>query len=94
MANDNGRKVITYLFAPRDTRFFIKDYVKRLEAGDSKETSKKDPEKRIQELIDYSKKYVKDQISKELSSFFYNGPTGILMPVVLNKLGKLLLTCD
>ena len=41
--NENGRKVLTYLISPRDKRFFIADYIKLLESGDTSETSKKEP---------------------------------------------------
>ena len=75
--NDYGRKVITYLLAPRDTRFFIKDYVKQLEEGDKTETSKKDPEIRRKELFEYSKPFLKNMISQEVESLLYNGAIGV-----------------
>jgi hypothetical protein len=86
--NDHGRKVITYLVAPRDTKFFIKDYVKRLEKGDNTETSKKDPEKRRQELVDHIKPYLKAFLNKEIASLLFNGAAGILVPSMLDKLGS------
>jgi hypothetical protein len=86
--NDHGRKVITYLVVARDSRFFIKDYVKRLQLGDSTETSKKDPEKRRAELFDYSRPFFKEFLNKELKSLLSNGNAGILVPPILDKLGK------
>lgn len=87
--NDYGRKVIAYLVAPRDSRFFLKDYVKRLEKGDQSETSKKNPEKRQAELFDYSKPFLVEFISKEISSWLYDGGAGILVPFIIQKIGKL-----
>ena len=86
--NDHGRKVITYLVAPRDTKFFIKDYVKRLEKGDNTETSKKDPEKRREELLDHVKAYFKTFLNKEIENLVFNGAAGILVPSILDKLGN------
>jgi pumilio family protein 6 len=86
--NEYGRKVITYLVAPRDSKFFLKDYVKRLEKGDNTETSKKDPEKRREELLDHVKPFFKNFINKEIQNLLYNGPVSILVPFVLEKLGK------
>lgn len=85
--NEYGRKVITYLVVARDTRFFLKDYSKRLEKGDASETSKKDPEKRRAELFDYSSPFLVDYIRKELKSLLYNGAVGILVPSILQRLG-------
>ena len=87
--NEYGRKVITYLIAPRDSRFFIKDYVKRLEVGDSSETKKKDPELRKKELLDYSKPFIIEFLNKEMASLLHNGASGILIPVILNHLSNL-----
>ena len=84
--NEYGRKVITYLIAPRDSRFFLKDYVKRLEIGDSSETSKKDPEIRRKELLDYSKPHLKAYLKKEITSLLFNGAGGILVPIILDQL--------
>ena len=64
--NEYARKVVTYLVAPRDTRFFIKDYNKRLESGDSSETKKKEPEIRKKELLGYAKPFLKDFLNKEI----------------------------
>lgn len=89
--NDYGRKVITYLVAPRDSRFFIKDYVKKIEKGDSSETSKKDPEKRRAELFDYAKPFFKEFINKELPNLLYNGEIGILLPSILEKFGSIMI---
>lgn len=86
--NDYGRKVIAYLVTPRDPRFFLKDYVKRLETGDQSETSKKDPEKRRAELFEHSKSYLLEFISKDINSWLYNGGSGILVPLVLQKMGS------
>jgi len=86
--NEYSRKVITYLIAPRDTRFFIKDYVKRLETGDGSETKKKDPEIRKKELLDYSKPFLKEFLNKEISSLIFNGAGGVLIPVALKVLEK------
>lgn len=85
--NEYGRKVITYLVAPRDTRFFIKDYVKGLETGDQSETKKKDPELRKKELLDYTKPILKEFLNKEIASLLFNGAGGVLIPVVLKELG-------
>jgi hypothetical protein len=74
--------------APRDTKFFIKDYLKRLEKGDNTETSKKDPEKRRQELVDHIKPYLKDFLNKEIANLISNGSAGILIPSILDKLGR------
>lgn len=87
-ANDYGRKLIAYLSAPRDPRFFLKDYSKRLEKGDQSETSKKDPEKRRAELFEHSKPYFLEHISKEIKNWLYDGTSGILMPVILQKIGN------
>jgi hypothetical protein len=86
--NEYGRKVLTYLVAPRDSRFFIKDYVKRLEVGDKTDTSKKDPEIRRKELFEYSKLHLKTYLNKEMTNMMYNGAGGILLPLVVDKLGK------
>ena len=80
--------MLTYLIAPRDSRFFIKQYVKQLEAGDKTETSKKDPEIRRNELFDYSKAHLKTYLNKEMANMLYNGAGGILLPLVVDKLGK------
>lgn len=85
-ANDYGRKVITYLISPRDTKFFLKDYTKRLQIGDTSETSKKDAELKRQELFDYSKKFLKEYLNKELTSVFYNGESGVLLAPLVEKL--------
>jgi pumilio family protein 6 len=85
--NEYGRKVITYLIAPRDSKFFLKDYVKRLEVGDASETSKKDPEIRRKELFEYSKTHLKTILNKEMSNMLYNGASGILIPFILEKIG-------
>lgn len=87
--NDYGRKVIAYLVTPRDPRFFLKDYVKRLETGDQSETSKKDPEKRRAELFEHSKSYLLEFISKDVNTWLYNGGSGILVPLVLQKMGSI-----
>ena len=87
--NEYGRKVITYLIAPRDTKFFLKDYTKRLEVGDASETTKKDAELKRKELFDYSKTFLKDFLNKEINNVFYNGASGILIPPILEKLGEL-----
>lgn len=86
--NEYGRKVIAYIVAPRDSRFFLKDYVKRLEKGDSSETRKKDPEKRQAEIFDYSKPFLIEFVAKEMHQLLYNGGVGILIPFILQKLGK------
>lgn len=86
--NEYGRKVITYLIVPRDSRFFIKDYVKRLETGDASETSKKDPEIRKKELLEYSKPHLKQYLKKEISTLIFNGACGILVPLMLDKLSN------
>jgi pumilio family protein 6 len=86
--NEYGRKVITYLVTPRDSKFFIKDYVKRLEAGDGSETIKKDAELKRKELFEYSKAHLKDYINKEINNLLYNGASGILIPFILEKLEK------
>jgi pumilio family protein 6 len=91
-ANDYGRKVLTYLIAPRDTRFFIKTYVKQLEYGDQSETSKKSPDIRRNELCSYSIKFVYDYIHKNLNELLRNGATGILIPEIILKLDDKL--CD
>jgi len=85
--NEYGRKVITYLIAPRDTKFFLKDYTKRLEVGDASETTKKDAELKRKELFDYSKTFFKEFLNKEINNVFYNGASGILIPSILEKLG-------
>lgn len=85
--SEYGRKVIAYIVAPRDSRFFLKDYVKQIEKGDESETSKKDPEIRRAELFNYSKPFLKEFILKDISSLLYNGGSGILVPVILSKLG-------
>lgn len=85
--NEYGRKVITYLVAPRDTRFFIKDYVKGLETGDQSDTKKKDPELRKKELLDYTKPVLKEFLNKEIASLLFNGAGGVLIPVALKELG-------
>jgi len=74
--------------APRDTRFFIKDYTKRLENGDASETKKKDPELRKKELLDYAKPFLKDFLNKEIANLLFNGAGGVLIPVVLKELGS------
>ncbi len=76
------------MIAPRDSRFFIKDYVKRLETGDQSETKKKDPEIRKKELLDYSKPFIKEFLNKEIESVLFNGAAGILIPVALKHLSK------
>ncbi len=81
--------MITYLIAPRDSRFFLKDYVKRLELGDSSETSKKDPEIRRKELLDYSKPHLKAFLIKDIGNLLFNGAGGILVPIILDQLSKL-----
>ncbi|RNA26403.1 pumilio domain-containing KIAA0020-like protein [Brachionus plicatilis] len=86
--NDFGRKVISYLIAPRDSRFYIKDYVNRLEQGDSSETSKKDPEKRRAELFDFIKPAILAYLKKKKDTILYNGSFGILVPIFLEKLGN------
>ena len=86
-ANEYGRKVIGYLVVARNTRFFLKDYLKRLEKGDGSETSKKDPEKRRDELFEYSSPFLIEYIRKELKNLLYNGAVGILVPSILEKLG-------
>lgn len=86
--NDYGRKVVSYLIAPRDSRFFIKEYVKRLEKGDLSESSKKDPEKRRAELFEYSKPAILEYLKKNSDTILLNGPFGILVPIFLNKLGN------
>lgn len=86
--NEYGRKVITYLVVARDSRFFIKDYIKRLEQGDSTDTSKKDPEKRRAELFDYTKPFLREFLLKETRSALTNGNIGILLPLILDKLGE------
>ena len=80
--------MITYLIAPRDSRFFLKDYVKRLELGDSSETSKKDPEIRRKELLDYSKPHLKAFLIKDIGNLLFNGAGGILVPIILDQLSK------
>lgn len=90
--NDYGRKVISYLIAPRDSRFFIKDYVKRLEQGDSSETSKKDPEKRRAELFDHSKSAILSYLKNKKDTILFNGSFGILIPLFLEKLGRFLIS--
>ena len=85
--NEYGRKVITYLITPRDSKFFLKDYVKRLEVGDSTDTSKKDSEVRRKELFEYSKAHLKTFLSKEMPDLLYNGAGGILIPLIIEKLG-------
>lgn len=86
--NDYGRKVITYLVAARDTKFFIKDYVKKLEKGDNTDTSKKDPEKRREELLEFAKPYFKEFLNKEILTLLPKGSGGIIVPLILEKLGK------
>jgi pumilio family protein 6 len=90
-ANDYGRKVLTYLIAPRDSRFFIKTYVSKLEYGDQSETSKKSPEIRRNELCSYSIKFVYEYVSKNLESLLKNGAAGILIPEIIQKLDQKLL---
>ena len=87
--NEYGRKVITYLISSRDSQFFIKDYVKRLENGDNSETSKKDPELRRKELLDYSKTHLKAFLKKDIANLLYNGAGGILVPIILDQLSNL-----
>ena len=87
--NEYGRKVITYLVAPRDSRFFLKDYVKRLGTGDETDTSKKDPEIRRKELLTHIMDSLKEYVSKEIASLLYNGAGGILVPDILDHLSKL-----
>ena len=78
--------MITYLVAPRDTRFFLKDYNKKLENGDASETKKKAPELRKKELLDYAKPFLKEFLNKEIGSLLFNGAGGVLIPVVLKEL--------
>jgi pumilio homology domain family member 6 len=85
--NEYGRKVITYLLAPRDTRFFLKDLIKRLEVGDKTDTSKKNPELRKRELFDYAKPFLKEFLNKEIESLLSNGASGILVPIIVSHLG-------
>jgi pumilio family protein 6 len=66
--SEYGRKVVTYLVAPRDARFFLKDYVRCLEAGDQADTRKKDPELRRKELLDYAKPFLKEFLSEQVVS--------------------------
>jgi len=85
--NENGRKVLTYLISPRDKRFFIADYIKLLESGDTSETSKKEPEKRQAELRDYSIKFFHDYLNKNITKVVTNGAIGILVPeIIVNDL--------
>ncbi len=86
MDNEYGRKIVKYLIAPRDTRFFLKDYNKRLEGGDSSETSKKDKKTRYNELLQYSMKFLEEYLSKNLSKCLLNGPLSVLVPLIINKL--------
>ena len=79
--------MLTYLILPRDTKFFLKDYTKRLEIGDNSETSKKDAELKRKELFDYSKTFFKDFLNKEMGSLVFNGASGILIPPIIEKLG-------
>lgn len=81
--NDYGRKVLTYLMAPRDRRFFIKDYIKTLEKGDTTTTSKKEPEKRHLELREYSIKYFHNYLLKNIDNLITNGSVGIIVPQIL-----------
>ena len=87
--NEYGRKVLSYLLAPRDSRFFIKDYIKRLQQGDSSEMSKKDQEKRHIELVQYSIKHLSEYLDKNLTKMLFNGASGILIPQILNHMGKI-----
>jgi hypothetical protein len=85
-ASEYGRKVVTYLILPRDTKFFLKDYTKRLEVGDSTETSKKNAEIKRKELFDYSKPFLNEFLNKEIANLVYNGAAGILIPPIIEKL--------
>ena len=86
LQNDYGRKVVSYLIAPRDKRFFYKDYNKRLEGGDASETSKKEKKIRYDELIQYSIKYLAEYLNKNLEKCLRNGPISVLVPLIINKL--------
>jgi pumilio family protein 6 len=86
LQNDYGRKVVSYLIAPRDTRFFYKDYNKRLEGGDASETSKKEKKIRYEELLQYSIKYLAEYLNKNLEKCLRNGPVSVLVPLIINKL--------
>ena len=80
--------MLTYLIAPRDKRFFIADYIKLIESGDNSETSKKEPEKRQQELKEYSIKFFHDYVVKNLTKVLTDGAIGILLPdIILNDKG-------
>lgn len=90
--NEHGRKVLTYLISPRDKRFFIADYIKLLESGDSSETSKKEPEKRQAELRDYAIKFFHDYLNKNITKVVTNGAIGILVPeIIVNDLSEFIL---
>ena len=42
------------------------------------------------ELFEYSKTFFKEFLNKEINNVFYNGASGILIPPILEKLGKFL----
>lgn len=87
--NEYGRKVVKYLVAPRDTKFFIKDYIKRLEAGDGNENSKKPQAVRSSELLEHSLSYLNEYLSKNLTNVLLNNPAiGVIMPLVISKLNN------
>lgn len=76
------------MLTPRDTRFFLKALVQRLEAGDATSTSKKDDDVRKRELFAHAKAPLKDFLNKEMRELLYNGATGILVPIIIDKLGR------
>lgn len=76
LSNQHGKQVVLYLISPRDKKYFHPAVTKILEKGDKNPYSKKDSEKRRNELQSATLipmiKYVKENIEKVMTDNLQN----------------------
>ena len=83
--NENGRKVLMYLMAPRDTTYFHPDILNMLKKGDGNEHSKKDAETRRAELKSGIAPALNKHVLENMNGMFYDNPATIFLTCILNN---------
>lgn len=88
MESKHAIKVFEYLISPRDPRFFHKDVVAILSAGDANPFSKKDQLKRWEELKEMASSYLCELIKANVNILFQNGVSSHLIYNILANVTK------
>lgn len=87
LINDpQGKKVLMYLIAPRNTKHLQYDLVKLMKTSDTLSTSKKDSEIRQRELFDFCKSFFLNYFTEHIDSTIKDGFQGFMMTEMIERL--------